>query len=126
MTEDPVLALANALADARRKVLDVVDGLDDVEAERAIEFVVAAYDLAVEMWYQKGDPGAPQFTNWERPWRKYGGDNPTTTYLSASVDPAHVYRIHGNIGDAVYAGVQSHTMSLHRALNRSLQHECPL
>jgi hypothetical protein len=48
-------------------------------------------------------------TNWERPWRKYGGDNPTTTYLSAPVHPMHSYRLQGEIGDAVYAGVQLYT-----------------
>ena len=109
MSDDVVLALASALAESRRTVLDIVKGLDAVESQRATEFVISAYDLAVEMWYQKGDAGAPHFTNWERPWRKYGGDNPTTTYLSAPVDPEHVYRIHGNIGDAVYAGVQVYT-----------------
>jgi len=106
---DPIVELAGALSEANEKVRPVVDGLGPLEQERSLEFVLSAYDLAVEMWFQKGDPAAPVLTNWERPWRKYGGDNPTTTYLSAPVSPAHRYRLCGSIGDAVYAGVQLYT-----------------
>ena len=107
--DDPVADLANALTEAHEKVQPMVDGLGSTEEARSVEFVLSAYDLAVEMWFQKGDPAAPTLTNWERPWRKYGGDNPTTTYLSAPVSPAHCYRLRGSIGDAVYAGVQLYT-----------------
>ena len=107
--DDPVADLANALTEAHEKVQPMVDGLGSTEEARSVEFVLSAYDLAVEMWFQKGDPAAPTLTNWERPWRKYGGDNPTTTYLSAPVSPAHCYRLRGSIGDAVYAGVQVYT-----------------
>ena len=61
------------------------------------------------MWFEKGDPSAPVLTNWEHPWRKHGGDNPTTIYLSAPVSPDLQYRLRGPIGDAVYAGVQVYT-----------------
>ena len=81
----------------------------ELEAQRALFFLLSAYDLATEMWFQKGDPAAPVLTNWERPWRKYGGDNPTTIYLSAPISPAMTYRLQGPIGDAVYAGVQVYT-----------------
>jgi len=103
---DPLAVLESSLADARQRVRAEVEGLGELEAERATRFVVAAYDLAMEMWFQKGDPSAPQLTDWEHPWRKYGGDNPTTTYLSAAVDPGQVYRLVGDVGDATYAGVQ--------------------
>lgn len=109
MPEDPVLALAAALTDAHERVSAEIGALGPVEADRALQFVVSAYDLAVEMWFQKGDPAAPHFTNWERPWRKYGGDNPTTTYLSAPVEPGRTYRLEGDVGNAVYAGVQVYT-----------------
>jgi hypothetical protein len=108
-TNDPVLDLATALTEARDQVRPVVDGLGVTEEERALQFVLSAYDLAIEMWFQKGDPVAPELTNWERPWRKYGGDNPTTTYLSAPVAPGHTYRMRGSVRDAVYAGVQVYT-----------------
>lgn len=106
---DPLNNLTSALADARSRVVPVVDGMGSIETDRALSFVMSAYDMAVEMWFQKGDPGAPELTNWEQPWRKYGGDNPTTTYLSAPVSPAHTYRLSGTVGDAVYAGVQVYT-----------------
>jgi hypothetical protein len=109
MPDSPVLDLAVALEDAYEKVRPEIEGRDSIELDRATQFVLGAYDLATEMWFQKGDPSAPRLTNWERPWRKYGGDNPTTTYLSAPVAPKHVYRLRGNIGDAVYAGVQVYT-----------------
>ncbi len=86
-----------------------VAGLGPLEEERALFFLMSAYDLATELWFQKGDPSAPELTNWELPWRKYGGDNPTTIYLSAPVSPHLRYRIRGPVGDAVYAGVQVYT-----------------
>ena len=101
--------LARALADNSAIVEREIEGLGELEAQRALFFLLSAYDLATEMWFQKGDPAAPVLTNWERPWRKYGGDNPTTIYLSAPISPAMTYRLQGPIGDAVYAGVQVYT-----------------
>ena len=109
VASDPIVELTSALNEANERVRPVVEGLGPIEGERALEFVVSAYDLAIEMWFQKGDPANPLLTNWERPWRKYGGDNPTTTYLSAPVSPEHVYHLRGNVGDAIYAGVQVYT-----------------
>jgi hypothetical protein len=106
---DPALRLARALTDNADLVDREVAGLGPVETERALFFLLSAYDLATEMWFQKGDPTAPRLTNWERPWRKYGGDNPTTLYLSAPVSPDLQYRLRGPIGEAVYAGVQVYT-----------------
>ena len=106
---DPVADLAGGLEQARAAVAAEVAGRGPLEAERALYFLLSAYDLATEMWFQKGDPTTPQLTNWEQPWRKYGGDNPTTTYLSAAVSPRHRYRLQGLVGDAVYAGVQVYT-----------------
>ena len=106
---DPALRLARALAEAAELVDREVAGQGPAEAERALFFLLSAYDLATEMWFQKGDPTAPRLTNWERPWRKYGGDNPTTLYLSAPVSPALRYRLCGPVGDAVYTGVQVYT-----------------
>lgn len=109
MVEKQVESLAAAMVDAGATVQQHVAGLGQTEADRALLFVMSAYDLATEMWFQKGDPSAPVLTNWERPWRKYGGDNPTTTYLSAPILPDHRYRLRGNAATAVYAGVQVYT-----------------
>ena len=87
--------LARALADNSAIVEREIEGLGELEAQRALFFLLSAYDLATEMWFQKGDPAAPVLTNWERPWRKYGGDNPTTIYLSAPISPAMTYRLQG-------------------------------
>lgn len=101
--------LSQALTENIGVVFDQISGLGTLEQDRALFFVLSAYDLATEMWYQKGDPSAPVLTNWELPWRKFGGDNPTTIYLSAPVSPGLRYRLRGPIGDAVYAGVQVYT-----------------
>jgi hypothetical protein len=106
---DPARRLARALDESSLVVEGVTGDLGPIEKERGLFFLLSAYDLATEMWFQKGDPTAPVLTNWERPWRKYGGDNPTTIYLSAPVSPGMVYRLRGPIGDAVYAGVQVYT-----------------
>ncbi len=105
--KDPIVELATALTDANEKVRSIVDGLGVAEQERAIEFVVSAYDLAVEMWFQKGDPAAPRLTNWERPWRKYGRESdhdlPECTSLTRSSIP--IERQHRRRGLRRRAGV---------------------
>lgn len=108
-TLDPARRLAQALAEEAEVVAREVEGLGQLEADRALFFLLSAYDIATEMWFQKGDPTAPVLTNWELPWRKYGGDNPTTIYLSAPVSPTLRYQLRGPIGDAVYAGLQVYT-----------------
>lgn len=105
----PALRLSQALADNAELVNQEIAGLGPLEQERALFFLLSAYNLADEMWFQKGDPTDPVLTNWELPYRKYGGDNPTTIYLSAPVSPDLRYRLRGPIGDAVYAGVQVYT-----------------
>lgn len=105
----PALRLSEALAANAELVDREISGLGPLEQERALFFLLSAYDLATEMWFQKGDPTAPVLTNWELPYRKYGGDNPTTVYLSAPVSPSLRYRLRGPIGEAVYAGVQVYT-----------------
>lgn len=106
---DPARRLAQALAEESAVVAGEVEGLGPLEADRALFFLLSAYDIATEMWFQKGDPAAPVLTNWELPWRKYGGDNPTTIYLSAPVSPSLRYRLRGPIGEAVYVGLQVYT-----------------
>jgi len=88
------------------QVMECVAGRSSLEHERATEFLVAAADLAVEMWFQKGDPATPAWTEWMHPWRKLAGDNPGTVYLSAPVSPRHTYRVRGPLAGAHYVGVQ--------------------
>jgi len=109
MTDTPGRRLARALQESTELAERTAAGLGPIEAERALFFVQSAYNLAIEMCFQKGDPGAPRLTNWELPWRKFGGDNPTTTYLSAPVAASFRYRLRGHVRGAVYAGVQVYT-----------------
>jgi hypothetical protein len=83
-----------------------VEGLSESEQDRAALFVTSALDLALEMWLKKADPGRPEWTSWEHPRRKYGGDNPWTLYLSAPVSPAHQYRLSGRLRSCHYLGLQ--------------------
>ena len=96
MSDTPGRRLARALQESTELAERTVAGLGPIEADRALFFVQSAYDLAIEMCFQKGDPGAPRLTNWELPWRKFGGDNPTTTYLSAPVSASFRYRLRGH------------------------------
>lgn len=107
--DNPADSLAEALSEGSFIVAREVEGRSLTEAQRGLFFLLSAYDLATEMWFQKGDASAPELTDWEQPWRKYGGDNPTTRYLSAPVSPEHTYRLQGPIGEALYAGVQVYT-----------------
>lgn len=113
MTTPFSLGTAQRLADVTRRMADLIaaesDGLDAREGAAADELLVSSLDIATELLFQKGDPWAPALSEWELPWRKFGGDNPTTTYLSAPVSPRHVYRLEGSIADAVYVGVQVYT-----------------
>ncbi len=105
--------VAERLADVTGRMAELVraeaTGKSPREGAAADELFVAALDIASELFFQKGDPGAPELSEWELPWRKFGGDNPTTSYLSAAVSSRHVYRLRGHLGDAVYLGVQLYT-----------------
>jgi hypothetical protein len=92
--------------DMAAHVSAAVDGMPELERARAADFLFAAFGLAVEMWYQKGDPADPAWTEWMHPWRKLAGDNPGTVYLSAPVSPRHRYRVRGPLAGAHYVGVQ--------------------
>jgi hypothetical protein len=92
--------------DMSERVRACTESLPARERARAADFLFAAFSLAVEMWYQKGDPADPAWTEWMHPWRKLAGDNPGTVYLSAPVSPRHRYRVRGPIAGAHYVGVQ--------------------
>ena len=40
-----------------------VEGLGSQETDRALFFLLSAYDIATVMWFQMGDPTAPVLTN---------------------------------------------------------------
>ena len=53
----------------------------------------------------ESDPLHPDFRRIVSPTRKMTGDNPDAIYFEAPVDPAHVYRVRGNIAGAVYTSI---------------------
>jgi hypothetical protein len=107
MQDLPDLALVGSTwSDMARRVSAFVEGESEQERGRAADFLFAAFGLAVEMWYQKGDPAEPAWTEWMHPWRKLAGDNPGTVYLSAPVSARHRYRLRGPLAGAHYVGVQ--------------------
>jgi hypothetical protein len=53
----------------------------------------------------ESDPLHPDFRRIVTPTRKMTGDNPDAVYFEAPVDPAHVYRVRGNLGGAVYTSI---------------------
>ena len=101
--------LAQDLRERWGEITAEAAGRGDLEAERAELHLAAAMSIAMEMFFEKGDPADPHFTEWEHPWRKFGGDNPGTVYLSAPVDPRLSYRIRGRAASARYVGVQMYT-----------------
>lgn len=103
---DASRTLENAFLSAAQAVKEIVASLDDSERERALLSLVSAYSLAQEMWIFKADPARPAFTDWMAHGRKTAGDSPWTVYLTAPVSACHTYRIHGNLGDAAYFGMQ--------------------
>ena len=78
---------------------------------RAQEFCASAESLALELHVTSGDVAHPRFTEFVRPGRKVGGDNPGTWYHTALLDPSGVYEITATRGTSLYVGVQVYTTS---------------
>ena len=81
-------------------------GLSETEKERAGFFLASAYSLVMESYLEKGDPAEPGLTVWMSHTRKFAGDNPYTIYTQAPVDSNFVYKLSGNMGNAIYFGIQ--------------------
>lgn len=98
-----------ALAELQATLTKVDDGFADpawritTEADLADarRSVVHALQHALEIFLE-GDAARPVFKRFVTPEKKLLGDNPDAVYFHAWVDPAHRYRIRGNIADATY------------------------
>lgn len=99
-------AIGVAYAEAILAARAWIAGGTEADDLRSREFVLHTFSLGTELWVLKADPADPHFTEWEHPWRKFGGDNPWTIYSSAPLDPANTYRITGDTGDSLYLGFQ--------------------
>tara|TARA_R110000823_G_scaffold210224_13_gene340564 strand:- start:23064 stop:24248 length:1185 start_codon:yes stop_codon:yes gene_type:complete len=71
---------------------------DFAEARRALLHILMH---GLEAWLE-ADPARPFFTSFINQHKKLLGDNPDARYFSAVIDPAHSYRIRGNLADATY------------------------
>jgi hypothetical protein len=109
MSSPAELLLSDELATQWQRMLPEVPPGSPREHRAAVELLHAALSLSLEMWFEKGDPTDPTFTEWEHSWRKFGGDNPGTVYATAPVDPTGRYRITGDAPGARYVGIQVYT-----------------
>ena len=71
---------------------------DYAEARRA---VLHHLHHGIEAWLES-DPERPVFKRFVTPEKKMLGDNPDAVYFTTAIDPAHTYRIRGNLAGATY------------------------
>ncbi|MFK7032228.1 hypothetical protein [Flavobacterium oreochromis] len=69
-------------------------------------FLTDALSLSKDVYLENNSADFPKFTNWIGENRKVGGDNPSTNYYSAFISSKNDYVIKGNLGNAIYVGVQ--------------------
>lgn len=77
-----------------------------------IRYLAQLSSAAQEMKVAKGHPARPAFTDWMSDYRKFLGDSPDATYLTAEISSDYRYEITGNKRDAVYLGVMLYGKSL--------------
>ncbi len=105
----PETETEKALADLRQAIIDQETSFredpawfhgpdDEAEARRAVLHVL---QHALEI-YLEGDPAYPVFKRFVTPEKKLLGENPDAWYFNTLVDPAHEYRIRGNLAGATY------------------------
>src|SRR5262245_32737516 len=90
------------VAEAERRTLSAEWGVrsaqEVVDGHRLLlNLLSAASDL-----YFEADPERPHFVPIVSPIRKFLGDNPAAVYFLAPLRGDRAYRIHGNVGGAVY------------------------
>ncbi len=76
--------------------------MQTAEQQAAGRYLVAnALQHGFQFWFGS-DPRRPTFHRWLSPTKKLLGDNPDAAYYGTIVDPAHTYRIRGNVQGATY------------------------
>lgn len=80
-------------------------GETGLSSDKSYEYLLELLAASIEMQLSKGDPSAPEFTDWMSGYRKFLGDSPDARYLTAPVDPSHDYGLTSDMGDADYLGV---------------------
>ncbi|SPE77007.1 hypothetical protein FLACOL_00996 [Flavobacterium columnare] len=74
--------------------------------KESLVFLTDALSLSKDIYLENNDNSTPKFTNWIGENRKVAGDNPSTNYYSAFITSKNNYVIKGNLGKAIYIGVQ--------------------
>ena len=80
-------------------------GETGLPSDKSYEYLLELLAASIEMQLSKGDPSAPEFTDWMSGYRKFLGDSPDARYLTAPVDASHDYELTFDMGDADYLGV---------------------
>lgn len=80
-------------------------GETGLPSDKSYEYLLELLATSIEMQLSKGDPSAPEFTDWMSGYRKFLGDSPDARYLTAPIDASHDYELTFDMGDADYLGV---------------------
>ena len=80
-------------------------GETGLPSDKSYEYLLELMAASIEMQLSKGDPSAPEFTDWMSGYRKFLGDSPDARYVTAPVDASHDYELTFDMGDADYLGV---------------------
>lgn len=80
-------------------------GETGLPSDTSYEYLLELLAASIEMQLSKGDPSAPEFTDWMSGYRKFLGDTPDARYLTAPIDSAYDYELTFDLGDADYLGV---------------------
>jgi hypothetical protein len=96
------MTLAELLDAMAKAESDVVSGnlrIDTplLEAE-GVRYLARLFSAGALTQIEAGDPAYPQLVPFVSPWVTWGGTNPDSDYLYATVSPEHTYRLRGRRG----------------------------
>jgi hypothetical protein len=95
-------------------------GMNTPEERAAGRYLVAnALQHGFQCWFPS-DPQRPIFHRWLSPTKKLLGDNPDAIYYGTVVDPAHAYRIRGNVQGACYTSFSVETGAMEGHLSKGV------
>ena len=100
--------LGKDLIQLNQKIIDFDNklGFDKQTRAEGVDFLYDSLSLATEIFIEKGSIGTPVFVDWITNSRKVAGDNPWTRYRSSMIKPKAEYLLEGQVGNALYLGVQ--------------------
>lgn len=94
--------LARSLVEIDSQYISEERGMVTPEEKAAGRYLLAnALQHGFQCWFDM-DPKRPMFQRWLSMTKKLLGDNPDAVYYGTVVDPAHTYKINGNVVGACY------------------------